>query len=220
MKMLSNLQKAKALFFDFDGTLVDSLPILKQVYMAFMEKIGQKGTEEEFNRLNGPNVDEIIQYLKDKYSLEDSPDSMKEMFHQLFIGIYSKQVLFFPGALEFFKFAKEAGYRLFVVTSAEPIMVSLVFEKYQLNGLLEGVISSKDFRNGKPHPEVYLRALLQADLNSDEVVAFEDSKNGVLASTRAGIRTIAFGQGHEETSAVTPVASWEEVLDLFSGVNS
>ena len=216
MRMLSNLQKAKGLFFDFDGTLVDSLPVLRKVYMNFMEKIGQKGSEEEFQRLNGPNIDEIVMYLREKYSISDTPDSMKEMFHQLFLGIYSKQVHFFPGVLEFLRFAQEQGYRLFVVTSAEPIMVSLVFEKHHMNHLLEGIISTKDFHNGKPHPEVYIRALLQADLNSDEVVAFEDSKNGILASTRAGIRTIAFGEGHEESSATIHVGGWNEVFDLFS----
>ena len=216
MTMLRNVNKAKALFFDFDGTLVDSLPILRKVYMDYMETIGKEGTEEEFQKLNGPNIDEIIGYLKKKYSLEDSPESMKEMFHHLFRGIYAKQVDFFPGVLDFLHFAKERGFRLYVVTSAEPIMVSLVFKKNNLDDILEGIISSKDFRNGKPHPEVYLRALIQAELNSDEVIAFEDSVNGILSSTRAGIRTIAFGS-HLPSDEVTPVQNWQDVIRLFQG---
>jgi len=214
--MLSDVQKAKALFFDFDGTLVDSLPILRGVYFSFMKKVGQEGSEEEFQQLNGPNIDEIVKYLKERYQLTDTPSEMKEMFHQLFLGLYSNEVHFFPGVQSFLKFAKDRGYRLFVVTSAEPIMVQLVFEKYHISDILEGIISSKEFKNGKPHPEVYLRALLQADLNSDDVVAFEDSKNGVLAATRAGIYTIAFGNEHEESSSVIPVSNWKEATKLFA----
>ncbi|NGX58827.1 MAG: Phosphorylated carbohydrates phosphatase [Chlamydiae bacterium] len=214
--MLNDVQKAKALFFDFDGTLVDSLPVLRKVYMDFLEKMGHEGTEEEFQRLNGPSINEIISYLKEKYQLEDSVESMKEMFHHLFKGIYSKQVHFFPGVLEFLNYAKSKGYRIFVVTSAEPIMVSSVFERYQVDDVLDGIISSKEFTNGKPHPEVYLQALKRADLHADEVVAFEDSENGILASTRAGIKTFAFGKEESLSPEVTPVKDWKEVMEAFT----
>lgn len=217
VKMLSHLNKVKAIFFDFDGTLVDSLPVLKQVYMDFLEKLGQKGSEEEFQKLNGPNIDEIIQYLKAKYAFKDSTESIKEMFHHLFKSIYSHQVEFFPNAVEFLRMAKSRGYRLYVVTSAEPIMVSLVFKKYHLDeDILEGIISSRDLSNGKPHPEVYLHTLKHAGLNPDEVVAFEDSENGILASIRAGITTFAFGVDRPPHPDAIPVKDWHQVIKAFS----
>ncbi len=121
--------------------------------------MGHQGSEEEFQKLNGPSINQIIQYFKEKYQLPDSPESMLHMFHQLFTGIYSNHIHFFPGALEFLKWAKDEGYCLYIVTSADPIMVSLVLEKYQAKSLIEAVISSRDLDNGKPHPEVYLQAL-------------------------------------------------------------
>jgi HAD superfamily hydrolase (TIGR01509 family) len=200
------MNNIKALFFDFDGTLVDSLPVLKKVYLSFLEKMGYQGSEEEFQHLNGPNINQIIDYLKKKYRLTDSPESIKEMFHQLFKGIYSRQVHFFPGATDFLAWAKKNRFRLFIVTSAEPIMVSLVLEKKQVQSLFEAIISSKDSSNGKPHPEVYLRALNQADVNPEEVLAFEDSMNGLLSARGAGIQTVEFGKDF---------ADWHEILNEF-----
>ena len=200
------IQNVKALFFDFDGTLADSLPILKKVYMNFLERAGHKGSEEEFQKLNGPNINQIVNYLKKKYQLEDSPDSIKGMFHELFKGIYSRQVHFFPGALEFLTWAKEHGYRLFVVTSADPIMVSLVLEKKQAKPLFEAIISSKDLANGKPHPEVYLHALNRAGVESEQALAFEDSPNGLLAARGAGIQTVEYGKDFPD---------WHKILKEF-----
>ncbi len=209
-------KRYRAFFFDFDGTLVDSLPILKKVYFDFMKSMGQEGSEEEFETLNGPNIKQIVSYLRRRYQIKDSEGEIRDLFRSLCLSLYSTKVDFFPGAARFLEDAKEKGIRLYVVTSAERALVERVFDRTQMRFLIDGIVSSTDFQNGKPHPEVYLRALLQADLNSEDVLAFEDSKNGILAATRAGIRTVAFGTGQKVASDdVHHIASWDDAAALF-----
>lgn len=212
----NNWKRYRAFFFDFDGTLVDSLPILKKVYFDFMKSVGKEGSEEEFEKLNGPNIKEIVSYLHRRYEINDSENEIRDLFRSLCLSLYSTKVDFFPGAAQFLEDAKEKGIRLYVVTSAEPALVERVFDRTQKRPLLDGIVSSTDFQNGKPHPEVYLRALIEADLNSEDVLAFEDSKNGILAATRAGIQTVAFGTGQKVArDDVHQIVSWDDAAALF-----
>jgi len=188
--------EVKSLFFDFDGTLVNSLPVLRRVYHTFLEKVGRKGSENEFQHLNGPNIREIISYLKETYKLSDTHEAMEEMFHHLFVGLYTKEVELFPGVKDFLQTAKEKKLSLWVVTSANPTIVELVLKKTGISSYIDGIMSSLKLTNGKPHPEVYLEALKKAGRSSQEVIAFEDSEKGILSSEGAGIKTFRVDNGH------------------------
>ena len=56
----------KGLLIDLDGTLVDSVPALFQVYKKFLAYYGKEGTKEEFISLIGPSIDEIVEILQKK----------------------------------------------------------------------------------------------------------------------------------------------------------
>ncbi len=73
----------RGVLFDFDGTLIDSISILFDVYSKFLSKYGFEGTLKEFNELNGPSLKEIITILKIKYSIKINEDSDKCNKNQL-----------------------------------------------------------------------------------------------------------------------------------------
>jgi len=60
------MNKFKCIVFDLDGTLIDSTPLLFNLYKQFLKKYNCVGTKKEFELLNGPKLDQIITYLKKK----------------------------------------------------------------------------------------------------------------------------------------------------------
>ena len=57
---------SRLIAFDFDGVVVDSISVLKSVYYDFLNQFGKKGSDVEFDSLNGPTIDEIVLILKKK----------------------------------------------------------------------------------------------------------------------------------------------------------
>ena len=95
------------------------------------------------------------------------------------------------GAFETLKYIKEnTDYKIAIVSSSS---ITYVKEHSQENNILQfidKIISVRGLPRGKPFPDVYLKALLEAGISKDEVVVFEDSPNGVRSAYNAGLRTI------------------------------
>lgn len=214
-----SLKEVQALLLDFDGTLVDSIPVLKNVYLKFLSAIGKEGSDEEFEALNGPNIRQIMVYLKETYAIEDSLDAMEASFHEIFTNIYTKQVDFFPGVHEFLLWAKGKGLKLVIVTSAHPELVKMMLDVKGVRGLFDAVISSKDLANGKPHPEVYENALKTISIEPRHAIAFEDSEKGIAAACGAGITTFAFGTG-SYPPGIESFQDWAQVLKSFENADA
>ena len=66
----------KGIFFDFDGTLVQSLESMFHVYSLFLSRRGEQASKIEFEKLNGPPLIEIVRCLKEWRNLPESNQSM------------------------------------------------------------------------------------------------------------------------------------------------
>src|SRR5690349_5776439 len=84
------------LLVDFDGTIVDSVAILYEIYQNFLQKYGKKGTKEEFESLKGPTIPEVVKILKTKHKLDGSEDSLLKEYNALLKHDYAKNVNLLP----------------------------------------------------------------------------------------------------------------------------
>jgi HAD superfamily hydrolase (TIGR01509 family) len=189
---LNKVIMLKGIFVDFDGTLVDSLPALWKCYLLFLSHYGISGDNEEFTSLMGPSIYEIAGILREKYSLQPTVEELVKEYEGIVAAAYSTSVVLFPWAIDVLRQLKSKGLRLAVVTAASQEFVQEVFERYNVQGLFEYVFGSQMGEPTKPEPAVYLRALRNMRLSSDEVIAIEDAPSGYKSATSAGINTILF----------------------------
>ena len=113
--------------FDLDGVLVDTLPMLKAVYLKFSVQNGWKGNAEEFAGLNGYTIKEIVEFLKMKYQLKkDSAELLKEYEELIAAGLGGVQLS--RGAEEVLRFLKEEGCYIGVASSAARQYINNIFE--------------------------------------------------------------------------------------------
>ena len=112
--------RVKALLLDLDGTLANSLPMLYHYYSKFLEQYGYRGTPEEFERLNGPSMLEIMSILQKRYSLPSEGKDLFVTYQAMLVQAYAQKVPLFQGGREFLLNAREQGLLLAVVSSAHP----------------------------------------------------------------------------------------------------
>ena len=94
------MNKFKCIIFDLDGTLIDSGPILFKIYKQFLEKYGHIGTKKEFKLLDGPKLNQIIHYLKNKYNLKPSVLKLKKDYDNEITKKYQTKIWGCTGILQ------------------------------------------------------------------------------------------------------------------------
>jgi beta-phosphoglucomutase len=109
-----------------------------------------------------------------------------------------------------------AGIRTAVATTLPRESVDFVLDFLELSEAFEVVVTGNDVTRGKPDPEIYVTVLDALGCHPEEVVAFEDSPQGVTAARAAGIRTI--GVLPEYSAEVLERCGAGECIEGFEGV--
>jgi len=86
------MSKFKWIFFDLDGTLADSINIMYEIYDEFLKEYGFRGNQEEFKKLNGPSISEIVSYLKNKYKLNIPIENLIKNYENKIRVAYTEKV--------------------------------------------------------------------------------------------------------------------------------
>lgn len=218
LKTQVNWDRLKAVFVDLDGTLVDSVPILYNVYTDFLGKHHAKGSKEEFAELIGPSIEQIVVYLKKKYRLSEEQETLVNEYLHIIRQHLKKGLNLLPGAREFLHFVKEQGLQLALVTSSQKALTDDFIKSQNLDGVFDLIVTVDDSQKGKPDPEVYLKALKQLSLFPEDVLAIEDSPNGILAALGAKIPTWQIVLNNTSNKNLCfQVKDWAQILDLFRG---
>ena len=173
--------------FDFDGTLVDSLSIMFDVYYKFMKLHDLNPTIKEFEKLNGSTLDEIIVYLKTKYKLCEDNDRLLQQYEEMINSDYMKDVKLFEGRKKLLDYLKNKEYRIGLVTSAKKNLIDLYLKNHKLNSYFDLIIYGNNIKHSKPHPEIY-RIFASKIKDPTRAVVLEDSENGIKSAKKAGLK--------------------------------
>jgi HAD superfamily hydrolase (TIGR01509 family) len=177
----------RALIFDFDGLILDTET---PEYQCWQEIYQAHGCDLPFAKwsecIGTANVFDPYDYLAelsgkaiDRAALHTQ---RRARFAQLIDG---KPPL--PGVESYISEAKRLGLRLGVASSSPRAWVEGHLRRFQIDTLFDCTNCSDDVERVKPDPALYLRALDKLGVRANEAIAFEDSPNGALAASRAGI---------------------------------
>jgi HAD superfamily hydrolase (TIGR01509 family) len=185
---MPTLPDRRGLFLDLDGTLADSLGVLRRVYFRFLREFSHEGSDAEFDRLNGPTLSEIIGILRMQYLLPGRPSELLALYNRL-LDVAYEEVLPQPGSLELIESATKKGWIPILVTSNLGLRARAWLNRVGFDSLLKFTVSGQEVKRGKPWPDLYRLALARSDCIAEESIAVEDSLLGAIAAKRAGLRT-------------------------------
>ena len=85
---------------DLDGTIIDSTNELYKIYKTFLKEFKFKGTKNEFNRLNGPKLEDIISILKKKYNIKEKKSDLLRNYNKKIQFAYKNKIASLKKMLE------------------------------------------------------------------------------------------------------------------------
>lgn len=180
-----------AVLCDLDGTLIDSLPALREAYRRFLADHAPDADAPPFERWNGTALRDVVGGLELELGLRGGREALLERYLALLEDSYARRSALAPGALALLDDVRARGVRTGLVTSAPRGLTLRVLERCELTARLDAVVTGDDVAQAKPSPEGYLEALRRLGVAADAAVAIEDSQAGVQAAIAAGLRCIA-----------------------------
>jgi len=180
----------KAVFFDMDGTLIDSEPLWYESEVRLMAQFDYDWTlEDQANCIGGP-IQKTGNYMSAITGGENRPEFFMESLIAMVSADFEKRVRFMPGALELLQELSERKIHLALV-SASPRQMLEATARVLKGKYLELLISSDDVTDPKPSPECYLKAAAHFGLDISECLILEDSKTGVDSGKASGANVVA-----------------------------
>lgn len=175
--------------FDFDGVIVDSINMLFNVYLDFLKDLSIIGNEDEFKLLNGPNIYEIIEYLRNKYSIQINSQELLNMYNQKIS--YAYQFVSIDKDIEYIlRELKTKNFKIALASSSKRENIEVVLNKFQLIQYFDCIVTGNDVKKSKPSPEIY--NLIRKKYSNCDYYVIEDSENGLLSAIEANMKTIFY----------------------------
>ena len=180
----------EAVFFDMDGTLVDSEPTWLQSESELMATYNYLWTEQDQAHCLGGPLLRVGEYMNDLAGQPENPQYFVDLLINRMVAKMSKGACLMQGALEIINLTRSLGSKTAMVSASPRSLVDAV-----LNSIapvaFELTISSDDVLKPKPDPESYLKAARFFGVDPKKCLVLEDSKIGVDAAVASGACVIA-----------------------------
>lgn len=188
----------KAVLFDMDGVLFDSMPNHAESWHRIMKRFGFSLSPEEAYMHEGRTGASTINIVSRRERGCDATEEEIKAIYQAKTEEFNKcpQAERMPGALEVLSKIKEAGLIPMVVTgSGQTSLLDRLNHNFPDIFKAELMVTAFDVKYGKPNPEPYLMALKKGGFKANEALVIENAPLGVQAGVAAGIFTIAVNTG-------------------------
>ena len=213
------LEKIKAVIFDLDGTLVDSMWLWKTIDMEYLSEKGVAVPEDldTFKEeLEGMGFTETAMFFKERFQIEDSLEEIKDTWLRMSRDKYCNEVSLKPGALEFLKELKQRGISVGISSSNSRELITEVLRAHKIENYFDCITTCCEVPKSKPAPDVYLKTAKGLHAEPQKCLVFEDVPLGILAGKNAGMKVCAIEDAYskKQEKQKRELADWY-VLDYF-----
>lgn len=198
----------RAVFFDLDGTLVDSAPELTEGVNAIMRVVRMRPfTVEEVSRMVGKGARVLFERVCEARGIFPTDQTIEAMMQEYAKAVRELDVptAFYPGALEGIDLLRGAGIKAALVTNKMRRMTEDLLERNDLEEAFDAVICGDDTKHPKPEGDMLLLACRQFRISAAEAVMVGDSSNDALAARAAGVKAVLVRTGYNEGM---PIDAW------------
>lgn len=201
----------KAVIFDMDGVISDTEPVYELASIQFLADRGIHVDAEYLAQFIGTTNEFMwTSIMKDfgfELSVEECVDGVDEIRRE-YEKVHGLQAI--PGVIDLLKRCYDAKLLLAVASSSSMKEIHRVLDALNIRSFFTTIASGTQCEHSKPFPDVFLKAAKDLNVDPSECIVVEDAKNGVLAASRANMKSIGFANpnfGNQDLSLATLVVT-------------
>jgi HAD superfamily hydrolase (TIGR01549 family) len=210
----------KAVIFDIDGTLIDSVDLHARAWQEALAHFGKQVGYARVRYQIGKGGDQLMPVFLSEDELERFGEELEKYRGELFKREYMSQVKGFPSVRELFERIKREGLRTALASSAKGDELKTYKKIARIEDLVEEETSSDDAEKSKPHPDIFEAALERlGDVEPSEAIVVGDTPYDAEAAGKAGIKTVGVlcgGFPAEDLRAAGCVRVYRDAADILA----
>lgn len=185
------MKEIQAVLFDCDGLMFDTERIAQEVWIREAEKTGIKLPDDFFVRITGASGPKEKEYLLSVVPDEERIRQINAKRYDLaFWSSFRKGELVKEGLEELYAFLRSEGYKIGVASSSSRIYVETLLNNTLSPFAYDAICTGDMVKHAKPDPEVFLKCAQLLNTLPEYCLVLEDSRQGILAAHRAGMRSV------------------------------
>ncbi len=189
---MKNISGIKAVFFDLDGTLMDSEPLTDLAITELLQEHQLDDPQIDFTQFHGITWQSVANGLGALFPELAGVDIAASIQQRCIRLAQQTPPALVPGARAAFLRAS-ACLPVAIVTGSDAETVAFFLQRTQLQSACSFSLSCEMYTRSKPDPQPYLLAAQKLELPPDTCLIFEDSLPGLQAARAAGMPAIAIG---------------------------
>jgi beta-phosphoglucomutase family hydrolase len=208
----------EAVIFDMDGVLIDSEPFHLVVNEKIFANLGINLSEDEYHSFIGTTHKDMWSTIKKRYNL---PQSVPELVNMQVSGninyIKNEEIEAIEGVSDLLSEITRENIKIGIASSSPTEVIQLVINKLNISNYFSAIVGGEEIKNGKPSPEIFLKAAKLLKAESNNCLVIEDSKNGVAAAKAAGMKCVGFknpNSGNQDLGKADLIVDNYDSLDI------
>lgn len=208
----------KAIIFDLDGTLVDSMGIWRDIDIEYLGRFGMELPDDLQSCLEGKCFHDTAIYMKDRFDLPDPLEVIEKDWNDMAEDKYCNCIPIKDGIPKLLSFAKDKGMKLGIATSNSRHLTNLFLRSRGLTDTFDYVLTGCDTLKSKPDPEVYQVCAKRLKVNPAECLVFEDITKGILSAKNAGMRVCGVYDKYSEWSREEKIRLSDYYIESYNDI--
>jgi HAD superfamily hydrolase (TIGR01509 family) len=181
----------EAVILDMDGVLVDSEPLHLAAANKVLARFDVELSDEENNQYLGLDDPSFFAALKKRFGLDEEVESLAAAREAEVLELIGKGVVPKEGVPELVAGLKMRGYAMALASSSPRPVVEAMLRELGLDRVFDAVVTGDDVEDGKPAPDIFLRAAQELGVKPEQCLVIEDALHGVRAARAAGMLPLA-----------------------------
>ena len=191
-----SIDRYKAVIFDLDGTLIDSMGMWSDIDVEYLGRFGIEVPENLQTIINGMQFSEIAVYFREVFGITDSVEKIGNDWIEMARDKYEHTIPLKPGACQFLSFLKNKNIPCGIASSNHLELIEAILAHHDISDCFRAIVTCDDACAGKPDPAVYRLASERLGVPAEDCLVFEDIPVGILAGKGAGMDVCAIRDPH------------------------
>lgn len=176
--------------FDFDGTLVDSMPYWSEGMISIIKKANVAYPDDIIKIITPLGTIGTAKYLKEALGVSFEIDEILKMMNDYTLPKYRDIIPVKKGVYDYLKHLKQKGKSINMLTANSHNVMDACLKRVNIFDMFDNVWSTDDFNMSKSNPQIYKEALKRIGTTNEDTVFFDDNIVAVKTAKEAGLKTV------------------------------
>jgi beta-phosphoglucomutase len=194
------ITQPQALIFDLNGTMINDMDYHTKAWQRiFNEDLGGSFTWNEVKaHMYGKNAEVLERVFGPNRFTANETEAISIAKEERYQQEFRPQLALLPGLPEFLEKAYQLHIPMAIASAAIPFNINFVLDGLNIRHYFKAIVSADDVLLSKPHPETFLKAAQQMQIDPVNCLVFEDVPKGAEAALNAGMRAVVLTTTHQQ----------------------